>query len=40
MQAENGIIYTDWQQIIPSSEINMNFTLSYSSFSYEWNIQQ
>lgn len=40
MSGQNNIVYTDWQQIIPSSEISMNFTMNYRSFSYEWSIQQ
>ncbi|EAR95228.2 transmembrane protein, putative (macronuclear) [Tetrahymena thermophila SB210] len=40
IQTENQNVLYDWQQIIPSSEICLNFTISQRSFSYEWNFQQ
>ncbi|KAL4505928.1 hypothetical protein ABPG72_013689 [Tetrahymena utriculariae] len=40
IQTQNQNVLYDWQQIIPSSEICLNFTISQRSFSYDWNFQQ
>ncbi|KAL4480410.1 hypothetical protein ABPG74_020926 [Tetrahymena malaccensis] len=40
IQTQNQNVLYDWQQIIPSSEICLNFTISQRSFSYEWSFQQ